>query len=206
VTATPASPRAVIFDIGNVLYDWDPRYLYAKLIADPVELDWFLQHVVTKAWHFQHDTGRPAAETTAELSAAYPAYRPLIEAYVPRWLETVPGPLPGMIALVNDLASADVPLFAITNFSAEFWPRFRATAPVFDRFRDIVVSGVERMTKPDPAIYALALTRFGLAAHDALFIDDRADNVAAAVAAGMAGHVFVDAPTTRAWLTSQAVL
>ena len=206
MTATPASPRAVIFDIGNVLYDWDPRYLYAKLIADPVELDWFLQHVVTKAWHFQHDTGRPAAETTAELCAAYPAYRPLIDAYVPRWLETVPGPLPGMIALVDDLASADVPLFAITNFSAEFWPRFRATAPVFDRFRDIVVSGVERMTKPDLAIYALALTRFGLAAHDALFIDDRADNVAAAVAAGMAGHVFVNAPTTRAWLTAQAVL
>ena len=198
--------KAVIFDIGNVLYDWDPRYLYEKLIADPVELDWFLTNVVTREWHFQHDAGRPAAVTTAELSARFPPYAELIAAYVPRWLETIPGPMPGMLDVVADLAAADVPLYALTNFSAEFWPRFRATAPVFDHFRDIVVSGEEGMTKPDPRIYALALARFGLARGEALFIDDRADNVAAAQAAGLAGHVFNGAAGVRAALIEAGLL
>jgi 2-haloacid dehalogenase len=199
-------PHAVVFDIGKVLYDWDPRFLYAKLIADPVELDWFLGNVVTHSWHFQHDAGRPAAETTAALSAAFPDHAALIAAYVPRWLETIPAPMPDMILLVDELAACGVPLYAITNFSAEFWPRFRATAPVFDHFRDIVVSGEERLTKPDPAIYALAMRRFGLGQGEAVFIDDRADNVAAADAAGLIGHVFTDAVQLRAWLTGQGLL
>ncbi len=192
------SPHSVVFDIGNVLYDWDPRFLYAKLIPDAGELDWFLANVVTRAWHFQHDAGRPAAVTTAELSARFPRYAELIAAYVPRWLETIPGPMPGMLDLVAELDAAGVPLYGLTNFSAEFWPRFRATAPVFDRFRDIVVSGVEGMTKPDPSIYALALQRFGLAKGEALFVDDRADNVAAGTAAGLIGHVFDGAAGVRA--------
>jgi len=205
-TAGQPSPKAVIFDIGNVLYDWDPRYLYAKLIPDRSELNWFLTHVVTKDWHFQHDAGRSSADTIAELRAAFPAYGTLIDAYVPRWLETIPGPMPGMIALVETLAADRVPLFSITNFSAEFWPRFRAAAPVFERFRGIVVSGVERITKPDPSIYALALARFGPDAEHAVFIDDRADNVDAAIAAGLRGHVFVDAATTRRFLHHQGLL
>lgn len=195
-------PLAVVFDVGKVLYDWDPRFLYAKLIADPVELEWFLEHVVTQAWHFQHDAGRPAAATTAELTAAFPDRAALIAAYVPRWLETIPGPIPGMIALVDELAARGVPLYAITNFSAEFWPRFRASAPVFDHFLDVVVSGEEQLVKPDPAIYALAMRRFGIAPGEAVFIDDRADNVAAADAAGFVGHVFSNADDLRVWLTS----
>ena len=145
------------------MYDWDPRGLYEKLIPDRRELDWFLSNVVTKQWHFQHDAGRPFVKTSAELTACFPAYAKLIAAYGPRWLETIPGPMPGMLGLVADLDAAGVRLFAITNFSAEFWAMFRPTAPVFDCFRDIIVSGVEKLTKPDPAIYALALDRFGLA-------------------------------------------
>ncbi len=197
---------AVVFDVGHVLYDWDPRYLYEKLIADAEELDWFLANVVTRDWHFQHDAGRPFAETSAELSARFPQYADLIAAYSPRWLETIPGPMPGMLAVVEDLAAAGVPLFAITNFSAEFWPRFRATAPIFDRFRAIVVSGEERLTKPDPAIYALALRRFGLARGEGLFIDDRADNVAAGQAAGLIGHVFDGAAGVRTVLGEAGLL
>ena len=197
---TAAVPTAVVFDVGNVLYDWDPRFLYEKLIADPVELDWFLAHVVTRKWHFQHDEGRLAAETTAELAAEFPDHAALIAAYVPRWLETIPGPMPGMIDLVEALDARGVPLFAITNFSQEFWPRFTATAPVFGRFRDIVVSGVEGLIKPEPAIYALAMTRFGLKRGQALFIDDRADNVAGAENAGMIGMVFTNAADVRARL------
>lgn len=190
--------RAIVFDIGNVLYGWDPRFLYQKLIADADHLDWFLSHVITHEWHFQHDAGRPAAQTTAELTAAFPDCADLIAAYVPRWLETISGPVPGMIALVDELAAAHIPLYGITNFSGEFWPRFRQTAPVFDHFIDIIVSGDERLTKPDPAIYALAFERFGIAAADALFIDDRAENIIAAQTAGMIGHLFTDATTLRA--------
>jgi len=199
-------PRAVVFDIGNVLYGWDPRYLYTKLIADPVELDWFLGHVVTHQWHFQHDLGRPWRETTAELTAAFPEHADLIAAYVPRWLETISGPVPGMLALVEALAARNVPLYGITNFSAEFWVPFRASAPVFDHFRDIVVSGTERLVKPDPAIYALALERFGLAAGEGLFIDDRLENVIAGEAAGFPGHHFTDAARLRAELVGRGLL
>ena len=201
-----ARPQAVVFDVGHVLYDWDPRYLYAKLISDPVRLDWFLSHVVTREWHFQHDAGRPFAETSAELTALFPAEAELIAAYAPRWLETIPAPIPGMIELVEELDAAGVPLFAITNFSGEFWPRFAATAPVFGRFRDIVVSGVEKLTKPGPEIYDLAMQRFGLAPGEAVFIDDRADNVAAGERAGLLGHVFAGEPDARAFLASHGLL
>jgi 2-haloacid dehalogenase len=190
-------PRAVVWDVGHVLYDWDPRYLYEKLIPDPDRLDWFLAHVVTRPWHFQHDAGRPFAETSAELIAAYPDEAELIAAYGPRWLETIPGPVPGTHALVEALAAAHVPQYGITNFSGEFWDRFRPTAPLFDHFRDIIVSGHERLVKPDPAIFALAQARFGLGPGEALFVDDNAANVVAAEAAGWHAHRFTDAGVLR---------
>jgi 2-haloacid dehalogenase len=112
-----------------------------------------------------------------------------------------------MPELVQALDEADVPLFAITNFSGEFWPPFRTReAAMFDRFRDVVVSGAERLMKPDPAIFALAMARFGLGAGEALFVDDRPENVRTAEDAGLIGHVFVDAPTLRTELRRQGLL
>jgi len=191
---------AVVFDVGNVLYSWDIRALYSKLIDDPARLDWFVGNVVTPEWHFQHDAGRDLADTSAELVALYPKERELIEAYGPRWLETIPGPVPGMIALVDELAARGTALYAITNFSHEFWPRFRETAPVFAHFRDVLVSGEERLVKPDPAIYALAIAWFGVNPARTLFVDDRADNVEAARAAGFQAVQFVDEPHLRTYL------
>lgn len=162
---------------------------------------------MTPDWHFQHDAGRPFAETSTELSARYPKHRDLIARWGPDFGATITGPVTGMIALVEALDAAGVPLFAITNFSAEFWPPFRAReAALFDRFRGIVVSGEERLVKPDPAIYALALDRFGLAPGEGLFVDDRDDNVAAAEAAGLFGHHFTDAARLRAHLESLGLL
>lgn len=195
---------AVVFDVGNVLYSWDIRALYAKLIDHPARLDWFLANVVTPEWHFQHDAGRDAVDTVDELIERFPAERVLIEAYVPRWLETIPGPVPGMIELVDELAARGVPLFAITNFSHEFWPRFRATAPVFAHFQDVLVSGEERLVKPDPAIYARAIERFGIAPARSLFVDDREENVVAARAAGFHALRFVDEAGLRTLLYSDA--
>jgi 2-haloacid dehalogenase len=175
-------------------------------IGDRQRLDWFLDHVVTKRWHYQHDAGRPLAETVPELVAAYPGERALIELYGPRWLETIPGPMPGTHAIVEELAEAGVPLFAITNFGAEFWRMFRPTAPIFDLFRDIIVSGEERLMKPDPAIWALAEQRFGVSPAEILFIDDNPANVAGAAAAGWHVHRFIDAGAARASLVSAGLL
>ena len=196
----PDGLDAVIFDVGGVLYHWHPKHLYARLIPDADALERFLAEVVTLEWHFQHDAGRPFAETSAELIARFPQHRALIEAYGPRWLETVPGPVEGMIELAHELADAGLPLYGITNFSAEFWPRFAAREPVFRRFRDVIVSGEHRVVKPDPAIFALARQRFPVAPGRALFVDDRPENVAAAEAAGYLGHHFTNAAALRARL------
>ena len=202
-----SAPNVVIFDIGRVLYRWDPRFLYARLIPDEAALDAFLRDVVTHEWHFQHDAGRDFADTSAELIARFPAHRALIAAWAPHFLESVPGPVEGMPKLLDDLHAGGVPLYAITNFSHEFWPPFRAReAATFDRFRDIVVSGEEKLVKPDAAIYRLALDRFGLAAADAVFIDDNEANVAGAAAVGLHALHFTDEPTLRRQLTALGLL
>ena len=197
---------AVVFDIGRVLIQWDLRCLFVKLIDNAEELDWFLANVVTEEWHFQHDAGRPLAEMVPQRIAEFPAYARHIEAYAARFNETVPGPVPGVIELVEALDHAGVPLFAITNFGAEFWPQFCPTLPVLERFADIVVSGVEKIAKPDPAIYALAAKRFGHAPAEMLFIDDNAANVAAARVCGWQAYRFSDAPALAAELRARSLI
>ncbi|GGA54170.1 HAD family hydrolase [Sphingomonas psychrolutea] len=190
--------KAVVFDVGNVLYDWNPRFLYERLTPPGPALDAFLRDVATKEWHFQHDAGRPFVETSAELCAQYPNHAALIAAWGPRFTEQLGNMLPGMRDLVLELDAAGVPLYAITNFSGEFWPPFREReADLFDRFRGIIVSGDELLTKPDPAIYSLALDRFGLRAEECVFVDDRADNVAGAQGVGMHAVLFSDSATLR---------
>jgi len=192
------TPIAVIFDVGRVLFDWNLRFLYERLIPEGEALDAFLRDVVTPEWHFQHDAGRPFAETSAELIARYPDHAEAIRALYPRFNETIGPAMPGMTDLVADLDAAGVPLYAITNFSGEFWPPFRAReAAFFAPFRDVVVSGDEKMMKPDPAIYRLALDRFGLRADEAVFVDDVQANVDGARGVGMYALLFVDAPTLR---------
>lgn len=183
----------VIFDIGNVLYQWDLRCLFAKLIDDPEELDWFLAHVVTPEWHFQHDAGRCFADMVAERSREFPDYADHIHAYSQRFPETIPGPVEGMPEIVHALAARGVPLFAISNFGAESWAQFRPSAPIFELFSDIIISGEEKLIKPDQAIYELALNRFDRRAEQCLFIDDRLDNIEAGEAMGLAGHHFSNA-------------
>ena len=193
-TAQSGAPlTAVVFDIGRVLVQWSIRGLYEKLIDDPARLNWFLAHVVSEPWHMQHDAGVPLADMIAERVREFPEEAALIEAYGPRWLETVPGPVPGSAALVEALAARGIPLFAITNFGSDTWAMFRPTFPVLDHFADIVVSGHERLIKPEPAIFELAARRFGHAPEAMLFIDDNRANVEAAAALGWQVHHFIDA-------------
>ena len=196
----------VVFDVGRVLVQWDLRHLFAKLIDDADELDWFLANVVTPEWHFQHDAGRALADMLPELKAQFPAHARHIDAYATRFNETIPGPVAGSYEIVAELAARGVPLYAITNFGAEFWDGFRPTQPIFDHFSDIIVSGVEKIVKPDAAIYQLALSRFGLKSSDAIFVDDNLPNVTAAVENGFVGHHFEDAAKLRAALVEVGLL
>ncbi|MEH6756973.1 MAG: HAD family phosphatase [Parasphingorhabdus sp.] len=196
----------VIFDIGNVISRWDIRFLYEKLIDDPQELEWFLKNVVTPEWHFQHDAGRNFADTSKELIARFPNHAALIELFYPRFNETSPGEVEGVAELIARLSCADVPLFAISNFSAEFWPDFRSDRPVFDNFADIIISGEEKLIKPDAALYRRALDRFDIAASQCLFIDDRLDNIEAGEALGIKGHHFHDALILERELKSLSLL
>jgi 2-haloacid dehalogenase len=198
--------EAVVFDVGRVLFEWDLRHLFARLIDDADQLDWFLAHVVTEQWHFEHDAGRPLAEMLPERIALYPQQRDLIEAYAARFNETIPGPVPGSLELAGALAARGVPLYAITNFGAEFWPGFCATQPVFDLFADIIVSGVEKIAKPDPGIFALAESRFGRRPETMLFIDDNAANIASARARGWQVHHFSGAGGLAAELRARTLL
>ncbi|WP_374764095.1 HAD family hydrolase [Yunchengibacter salinarum] len=182
--------QAVLFDIGNVFVHWSPRFLYEKLIDDPAELDWFLSEVVTLDWHTAHDAGRPFAESIAERVRAYPDHGDLIRAFDSRWDETIRGPIPGSVAALESLKAAGVPSYALTNFSAEKWPPFRQSFAFARLFDGVVVSGEEGLVKPDPAIYHRAVTRFRLTPEHTLFVDDRADNIAAAEALGFRAHLF----------------
>ena len=139
--------EAVVFDVGRVLVEWDLGLIYRDLIPDPAERERFVTTVVTPEWHFQHDAGRPLAEMIPERIAEYPQHEALIRRYASHFGESIPGPVPGSMELVDAIAAKGMPLYAITNFGAEFWPPFHARWPVLRHFRDIVVSGDEKLAK-----------------------------------------------------------
>jgi 2-haloacid dehalogenase len=200
-------PTAVIFDVGNVLYGWDPEAFLARQIPEDEKRLAFIEEADLWSWHESLDGGRPFGEAAAELTEQLPAYADHIAAWGARFGETITEPVPGVHAIVAELDERGVPLFAITNFSADFWPPFRAREHAFfRRFRDVVVSGEEKLLKPDPALYFRALDRFGLRPAEALFVDDRAINVEGARAVGMPAHLFTDAAGLRARLEAERLL
>ena len=201
------TPRAVIFDVGNVLYGWDPDAFLVRQIADDEARLQFIRDTNLWEWHEALDGGRPFDEAARELSEIYPAYAELISAWGERFGETISGAIEPVHAIVDELDRAGVPLFAITNFSADFWKPFvEKERAFFSRFRDIVVSGEVKLLKPDAAIYWLALERFGLKPQDALFIDDRRINVYSAELIGMRAHLFTDAQDLRTRLRAEGLL
>ncbi len=183
----------VVFDLGGVLIDWNPRYLYRKLFHDDeAAMEQFLADVCTPEWNLTLDAGRPFAEAVAELGAQHPHERERIEAYHQRWLEMVAGPIEPTVRILEELDMRGVPLWALTNWSAETFALVRSdrTYSFLDRFREIFVSGDLRMIKPDPAIFHHTVEAIGASAANCLFIDDSAKNVAAAAAGGLLTHHF----------------
>jgi 2-haloacid dehalogenase len=181
---------AVVWDIGRVLVEWDFPRIWAEVIPDPETRATFTSTVVSEAWHYRHDCGESMADMVAQRSAEYPQHRALIERYRTHWLLSVPGPVAGTHDLVERLAARGVPQFSITNFGADAFAMFRPTFPILDHMAEIVVSGQERLVKPDSAIFALSAARFGHDPAAMLFIDDNAANIAAARALGWQVHHF----------------
>ena len=175
----------VVFDIGNVLIPWDPRWLFRQLLADDDAVEHFLHEVDFNAWNRAHDAGLPFAEGIAAHSAAFPQHRALFEAFFERWVETIGPPIEDSVALARELRQGGYRTLALTNFSAETFPRALERHPYLAEFEGIVVSGHERLMKPDAAIYRLLCDRYGVNPQRAVFIDDSPANVDGARAVGM---------------------
>jgi 2-haloacid dehalogenase len=191
------TPTAVVFDLGGVLIDWNPRYLYRKLFDDEAAMETFLADVVSPEWNGQQDSGRTWAEAVEVLTREHPDKRDLIAAYWHRWQETLGDAIGPTVAILEELRDAGVRLYALSNWSAETFPVARPRYPFLEWFDGIVISGEEKIAKPDPAIFRQLLNRYGLDPAATVFIDDSEANVRAAAAEGMIALRFEDAPTLR---------
>ena len=201
-----AGQKAVLFDYGNVLVRWDPRHLYRKMFDDPAEMDWFLTHVCTMAWHLRHDSGEPMAVTTAELVAAHPKYAAQIRAWDERFGEMIDGEIADAVALIDPLKACGNRIGILTNMPADqAWTCFRGFSR-WDAIDTIMVSGFVKAAKPGAKIFQLSLAALEVEAADCFFIDDSPRNVAGAQALGMPAHVFTNAADLAKALRSAGFL
>jgi 2-haloacid dehalogenase len=206
MTMHAAAVDAVVFDLGGVLIDWNPRHLYRKLFEDEAKMERFLSEVCSPVWNVTLDAGMSFDEGIAELLRRHPDESHLIRAWKERWEEMLGGAIEGAVALLDELHAAGMPLYALTNWSAETFPIGRRHFPFLERFRDIVVSGQEKIVKPDPRIFELLVRRTGVAPERTVFIDDGERNVAAAARLGFRAVRFTDPESLRASLTALGAL
>jgi 2-haloacid dehalogenase len=202
-----AQRSIVVFDLGGVLIDWDPRYLYRKLFnGDTEAMEEFLATVCTQSWNEQQDAGRPFADACAALKLLHPHKADLIDAWFLRYDETLGGPISGTVEIFAELNSRGVPLYALSNWSAETFPAALKRFDFLEWFKGIMLSGEVKLLKPDPRIFKLFLETFSIDPAVSVYIDDRELNVEAATACGMHGIVFTEAATLRAELTRLGLL
>ncbi len=198
---------AVVFDLGNVLIDWNPRHLYRKLFGNDTEgMERFLAEVCHGAWNERQDAGRTWQEGIEEAIARYPEHEELIRAYRLRWDEMLGGPIVETVAVLDELRKTDTRLLALTNWSRETFPIALERYDFLHWFEGIVVSGEERLIKPDPAIFRLLISRYGLDANRTVFIDDSPRNVDGARQAGLHAILFEGADALRASLRSVGLM
>ena len=176
---------AVVFDLGGVLLEWDPRHLYRKLFSDEERMEFFLREVCTPEWHDPHDRGVPTKASCAALAARYPEWSSLIAAWGERSEEMVSGPIEASVEVLRDLTMSGLPCYALTNMEAETYPLRLQRFDFLGWFAGTVVSGYEGIAKPDAEIFLRLLDRFGLTASRTLMIDDRPENLAQAEQLGM---------------------
>ena len=197
----------VVFDLGGVLVDWNPRYLYRQLIADEKEIEHFIANVCNGEWNEKQDAGRSFAEGIAELVTRHPKHEPLIRAFFERWKEMIRGPIHGTVEILRHIhGQRRHRLFALSNWSSETFPWARQNFDFLGLFEAILVSGEEKMIKPDPRFFHLLSHRHQVVPERSVFIDDVEKNVNAARALGFETIRFTDPNSLRASLKELGVL
>lgn len=198
--------KTVVFDVGNVLLNWDAKLVYRDVFDTDTEIDAFLDEIGFSTWNQAQDAGRSWADAIAEASSIYPDHADLIARFDKEWHKSIPSPIQGSVDILAKLKSEGVPLYAITNFSAEKWKECQTRFPFLaNSFQGIVVSAYEKLLKPDPAIFEVFLTRHHQAPEDCIFIDDSAANVASAISLGFDGILFRSAPALAVHLRERGL-
>ncbi|MBE7171930.1 MAG: HAD family phosphatase [Williamsia sp.] len=201
-----ANIDTIVFDFGGVLIDWNPRHVFRQLFEDEDKMEWFLSNVCTDEWNVQQDKGRLLKEGTALLKASHPAeHHALIEAYYGRWEEMLKGEISETVEILHELRKT-YKVYGLTNWSAETFPIAQQRFPFLQVFDGIVVSGEEKLIKPDPAIFHLLTERYGLKPEHSVFIDDNSKNVAAARTIGFEAIQFTTADELRSRLRELKLL
>jgi 2-haloacid dehalogenase len=197
---------AVVFDVGGVLLDWNPRHLYRKLFANQADMEWFLAEVCSPAWHAPHDRGVSTAASCAELATRHPELSELIWAWSSRSEEMIGGVDAGSVEVLRGVREAGLPCYALTNMEAETYPLRLKRFPFLRWFDGTVVSGQEGVAKPEPAIFRRLLDRFGLTPNTTLMIDDTKENLDTASKLGIQTALFRSSHQLRAELEAVGVL
>jgi 2-haloacid dehalogenase len=202
-----ANRSIAVFDLGGVLVDWNPRYLYRKLFAgDDAAMEHFLANICTSVWNSQQDAGRTFAEGGALLKQQFPEHSEMIDAWFERHGEMIVGPISGTVEILAELREGEVPLYALSNWSAETFPTARKRFDFLQWFQGILLSGEVRLIKPDRRIFQLFLETFGIDPSQAFYIDDLLPNVEAARAVGLNSILFKDPIVLRNELVQLGLL
>ncbi|MDO1448254.1 HAD family phosphatase [Rhodocytophaga aerolata] len=199
--------NTIIFDLGAVLIDWNPHYLYKKLFTEEIQMLHFLQNICTPAWNEEQDGGRPLQEATDLLVNQYPEHAQNIRHFYGRWEEMLGGAIEGTVDIFKELKEKDTYRFyALTNWSAETFPIARQRFEFLSWFDGIVVSGTEKNRKPFASFYQLLLDRYAIKPQHALFIDDNLRNIQAAEQLGIQTVHFLSPVQLRETLTEKGIL
>lgn len=186
MTDSKKSIKTIVFDLGGVLIDWNPRHLYREVFDDEEAMELFLQKICTSKWNEKQDEGRSLKEGTDALIENHPMWEREIRLFYDQWVKMLKGPIAPSVKILEYLVQQKkYKLFALTNWSSETWPIAWDIFPFLDWFEGILVSGREELAKPDSAIYQLLFERFDIDPSEAIFIDDNLRNVEASQEAGM---------------------
>jgi len=191
------SINTIIFDLGGVLIDWNPRHLYRKIFSSEEEMERFLAEVCTPDWNVQQDGGKLFKTATEELTARFPEHAGNIALYYGRWKEMLGGEIKGTVAILNELKSAGMPLYALTNWSHEAFPEAYRRYRFMKLFDGIVVSGFEKIMKPEHAFYRILIDRYDITPSESVYIDDNRDNTRAAAELGFYAIHFISPEKLR---------
>ncbi len=198
--------KDIVFDLGAVLIDWNPRYLYRKIFTDPAQMEEFLTEVCPMSWNVEMDAGKPFAQGCKERTKLFPQYAAQINAYETRWAEMMGGAIEGTVQILRELKANKYRVYALSNWSAEKFPLARAKFAFLNEFDGLVISGEEKCVKPQPQIFQILLSRYHLQAQNCTFIDDNPDNIKGAQALGFDTVLFTSPENLRTELRQRGVL